>query len=54
MSVLSAKYEIEVAAFMRDKHGALLGEIRDKKQITDDLKKKLTAALEEFKGVFKE
>jgi F-type H+-transporting ATPase subunit alpha len=49
-----ARYEIELAAFMKDKHGALLAEIREKKQITDDLKGKLSAALEEFKGIFRE
>jgi len=48
------RYETELSAFMKDKHGALLGEIRDKKQITDDIKGKLSAALQEFNGVFKE
>jgi F-type H+-transporting ATPase subunit alpha len=49
-----ARYETELAAFMKDKHGSLLSEIREKKQITDEIKAKLSAALEEFKGVFKE
>ncbi|RJP22338.1 MAG: F0F1 ATP synthase subunit alpha, partial [Deltaproteobacteria bacterium] len=49
-----ARYETELAAFMKDRHGALLAEIREKKQITDDLKGKLSAALEEFKGIFRE
>ena len=48
------RYETELSAYMRDRHGALLGEIRDKKQITDDIKGKLSAALNEFNGVFKE
>jgi F0F1-type ATP synthase alpha subunit len=39
---------------MKDKHGALLTEIREKKQITDEIKAKLSTALEEFKGMFKE
>jgi len=49
-----AKYEAELTAFMKDKHGALLAEIREKKAISDDLKGRLSAALEEFKGIFKE
>jgi F-type H+-transporting ATPase subunit alpha len=48
------RYETELSAFMKDKHGALLAEIREKKQITDDIKGKLSAALKEFNGVFKE
>ena len=48
------RYETELSAYMRDRHGALLAEIRDKKQITDDIKGKLSAALKEFNGVFKE
>ena len=48
------RYEAELAAFMRDRHGALLSELRQKKTIDDAVKGKLTAALEEFKGVFKE
>ena len=49
-----ARYETELASFMKDKHGALLAEIRDKKQITDDIKGKLSSALKEFNGIFKE
>jgi F-type H+-transporting ATPase subunit alpha len=49
-----ARVETELAAFMKDKHGALLKEIREKKQITDEIKAKLSGALEEFKGIFKE
>jgi F-type H+-transporting ATPase subunit alpha len=49
-----ARYEVELAAFMKDRHGTLLAEIRDKKQITDDIKSKLMAALTEFQGIFKE
>jgi F-type H+-transporting ATPase subunit alpha len=48
------RYETELSAYMKDRHGALLAEIRDKKQITDDIKGKLSAALKEFNGVFKE
>ncbi len=49
-----ARYEVELGAFTRDKHGELLAEIREKKTISDDLKGRLSAALEEFKGIFKE
>src|SRR5512145_1477639 len=48
------RYETELAAFMKDKHGDVLDLLRRKKTIDDDVKAKLTAALEEFKGVFKE
>jgi len=48
------RYEIELASFMKDKHGAVIDLLREKKTIDDDVKTKLTAALEEFKGVFKE
>ncbi len=48
------RYETELAAFLRERHGALLDALREKKTIDDDLKAKLTAALEEFRGVFRE
>jgi F-type H+-transporting ATPase subunit alpha len=48
------RYEIELASFMKDKHGAVIDLLREKKTIDDNVKTKLTAALEEFKGVFKE
>ena len=48
------RYEAELSAFMRDRHGALLDTLREKKTIDDDLKAGLTAALEGFQGVFKE
>ena len=48
------RYEAELSAFMRDRHGAVLAAIREKKVIDDAVKGMLTAALEEFKGVFKE
>jgi len=48
------KFETELFSFMKDRHGALLAEIGEKKQITDEIKAKLSAALEEFKGIFKE
>jgi F-type H+-transporting ATPase subunit alpha len=48
------RYESELSAFMRDKHGEVLAGLRERKTIDDDLKAGLTAALEEFRGVFKE
>ncbi|HZW37364.1 MAG TPA: F0F1 ATP synthase subunit alpha [Candidatus Deferrimicrobiaceae bacterium] len=48
------RYETELAAFVKDKHGAVFTLLREKKTIDDDVKAKLNAALEEFKGVFKE
>ena len=48
------RYEIELTAFMKDKHGDVLTLLREKKTIDDNVKGKLSAALEEFKGVFKE
>jgi len=51
---LLARYEIELAAFMRDRHGATLADLLERKTIDDDLKTKLIAALEEFRGVFQE
>ncbi|MGA6994119.1 MAG: F0F1 ATP synthase subunit alpha [Candidatus Deferrimicrobiaceae bacterium] len=51
---LLTRYETELAAFMRDKHGEVLAELLEKKTIDDDLKTGLTAALDEFQGVFKE
>ena len=49
-----ARYETELAAFMRDKHGATLADLRKRKTIDDDLREKFIAALEEFRGVFRE
>ena len=49
-----ARFETELFSFMKDKYGALLAEIGEKKQINDEIKAKLSAALDEFKGTFKE
>ena len=51
---LLARYETELSAFMQDRHAALLDTLREKKTIDDDMKSKLSAALEEFQGVFQE
>ena len=48
------RYETELTAFLRDRHGALLSQLREKKTIDDDIRGKLTAALEDFKGLFQE
>ncbi len=48
------KYELELTAFLRDRHGALMTELREKKSIDDDLKAKVNGALEEFRGLFQE
>jgi F-type H+-transporting ATPase subunit alpha len=53
VDVLSVgRYEAEMTAFMKDKHGKVLEAIREKKQIDDAVKSSLTAALDEFKGIF--
>jgi F0F1-type ATP synthase alpha subunit len=41
-------------AFMRDRHGDILEEIREKKAIDDSLREKLVAALEAFQDIFQE
>ena len=45
-------YEKQMLEFMESKHSDLLGEIKDKKDISDDLEEKLKTALDEFKSVF--
>jgi len=45
-------YEKQMLEYMESKHSDLLGEIKDKEDISDDLEEKLTAALDEFKSVF--
>jgi F-type H+-transporting ATPase subunit alpha len=49
-----SRYETDLSAFMRDKHGATLADLSERKTIDDDMKTKLSAALEEFRGVFQE
>ena len=48
------RYEAELYAFMRDKHGEVLAGLRERKTIDDDMRTELSAALEEFQGVFQE
>ncbi len=47
------RFEAELFEFMDSKHPDLLAEIREKKDISDDLRKRLVAAIQEFKGFFK-
>ncbi|MBK9324652.1 MAG: F0F1 ATP synthase subunit alpha [Bdellovibrionaceae bacterium] len=46
------RYEKEVMDFMKQKHSHVLKNIAEKKALSDDIKKSLVAALEEFKAVF--
>lgn len=46
------RYLKELASFVSTKHSEILREIREKKEITDDLKKKLDGVLGEFKKIF--
>ena len=45
-------YETQMLEFMGSKHSDLLGEIKDKRDISDELEEKLKAALDEFKPIF--
>ncbi len=46
------RYEVEVMEYLKNKYAGVLSGIADKKALTDDLKKTLVAALEEFKAIF--
>ena len=46
------KYETELLAFFDNRQTAVLTELRDKKQIDDELKGKLVSALDQFKKEF--
>ena len=46
------KFEAELLRFAVSKHQALLADIKSKKQIDDDLKARIKAAIEEFKKSF--
>jgi F-type H+-transporting ATPase subunit alpha len=47
------RYESEVLNFLKTKHSSILTGIAEKKALTDDIKKLLVGALEEFKVIFK-
>ncbi len=46
------RYEKEVLEFIHQKHGAILKTIAEKKTLSDELKKTLVGALDEFKAIF--
>ena len=46
------RYESELMSYLDNSHGELLPAIAEKKELDDDLKAKLDAALEQFLGVF--
>jgi len=51
VSVLQ-RYEQELNRFISDKHADILKEIEKKKELDEALDKKITTALEKFKGIF--
>ena len=48
------RYESELFTFLESKHPGIFEDIKTKKQIDDDVKKNLNAALDAFKGIFAE
>jgi F-type H+-transporting ATPase subunit alpha len=46
------KYEKELHSFFEAKHSEILNELRERKTLDDDLKKKINSALDEFKKEF--
>ena len=46
------KYEQELYSFFETKHATILDELREKKSLDDDLKKKVNSALDELKELF--
>ena len=47
------RYERELYAFLEAKHGAVLALLRDRKELADDMKAKIDAALSDFGTLFK-
>jgi len=47
------KYEQELYLFVESRHADIFGDILKKRELDSDLRAKLNAALEEFKGIFK-
>src|SRR5213594_3566102 len=47
------KYEQELYSFVESKHPDVLADILKKRELDNDLRTKVTKALEEFKGIFK-
>ena len=48
-----AQFETELFEFMETKHADVLTELREKKEISDDLRSRMVEAIKEFKGFFK-
>jgi F-type H+-transporting ATPase subunit alpha len=48
-----AEYESQMLSFMESKHAGVLKAIKDEKDISPDTDKKMKAALDEFKGIFR-
>ncbi len=46
------RFEEELYAFMETKHPDIFDQLREKKEIGDDLRARMESALEEFKGIF--
>ena len=46
------RYERELESFMESQHPEIYRTIREKRELTDELKQQLNAALDEFKGRF--
>ncbi|QDK39561.1 F0F1 ATP synthase subunit alpha [Bdellovibrio sp. NC01] len=46
------RYEVEMIEFLKNKHSDIIKTISEKKAISDDTKKALLSALEEFKAIF--
>lgn len=46
------RYEKEMLQYIKQKHSALIAKINEQKQIKDDIKQPLVAALNEFKAIF--
>ena len=51
MNVLG-RYERELYSFLEAKHEALLADVRQKRELTDDVKARLESALDDFAKVF--
>lgn len=47
-----SRYEKELVQFLKQKYSGVLKSIEEKKQISDDTKKELAGALDEFKAIF--
>jgi F-type H+-transporting ATPase subunit alpha len=46
------KYEDDLFAFVESKHAALFNLIREKRELSDDVKQQINGVLDEFKGRF--